>query len=140
MSLDTINSPWAARALGLLRIVTAWLFLQHGTAKLFGVPMAMGGPHELQLFSLIGLAAVLEAFGGVLVLIGLFTRPVAFVLSGEMAVAYFKAHASMATVFTPLLNHGESAIMFCFVFLLLAAAGSGAWSVDAFRAAKANRT
>jgi len=140
MSLDTFSSPWAARALSLLRIVTAWLFLQHGTAKLFGVPLAMGGSHELQLFSLIGLAAVLEVGGGALLLLGLFTRPVAFVLSGEMAVAYFKAHASMATVFTPLLNHGESAILFCFVFLMLAAAGGGAWSVDALRAAKANRT
>ena len=113
----------------LLRIVVAFLFLQHATAKLFGVPhveMFDG----LQLMSLLGVAGMIELVGSTLVLIGLLTRPAAFVLSGEMAVAYFMGHASSGHVLSPLLNHGESAVLFCFVFLYLAAAGAGAWSVD----------
>jgi putative oxidoreductase len=88
-------------------------------------------PMEISLFSLLGLAAVLEVAGGALVLLGLFTRPVAFILAGEMAVAYFMAHASQG--FFPALNGGEPAVLFCFVFLYLAFAGPGAWSVDALR-------
>lgn len=126
------TAAYTPRALSLLRIVTAFLFVQHGTAKLFGTPhVAMFD--GLQPMSLIGAAGALELVGGVLVLIGLFTRPVAFVLSGFMAAAYFMAHASQGHVLTPILNEGELAIMFCFVFLFLSAAGGGAWSVDAAR-------
>lgn len=126
-------SPLAPQLLAVLRIVSAYLFLLHGTSKLLGVPhVAMFD--NLQLFSLIGLAGVLELVGGALLLIGLFSRPVAFVLSGEMAVAYFMAHASQGAPHLPLLNGGESAVLFCFVFLYLAAAGPGAWAVDTARA------
>ena len=126
-------SPWTPQFLALLRIVSAYLFLQHGTAKLLGVPhVAMFD--NLDLLSLIGLAGVLELVGGVLLLVGLFSRPVAFVLSGEMAFAYFIGHASQGTPHLPLLNGGESAVLFCFVFLYLAAAGPGAWAVDTARA------
>lgn len=121
---------WTPRLLGLLRIVIGFLFLQHGSAKLLHVPH-MEMFDGLQLFSLMGLAGVLELVGGVLILIGLFTRPVAFVLSGQMAVAYFMAHAPQG--FLPLLNQGELAVVYCFVFLYLAVAGAGAYSVDAAR-------
>ena len=89
---------------------------------------------NLQIFSLTGLAGVLELVGGVLLLIGLFTRPVAFVLSGEMAFAYFMGHAPQGNVLLPLMNEGEPAVLFCFIFLYLSAAGAGPWSVDAARA------
>jgi len=121
-------------AQGLLRIVTAFLFLEHGTAKLFKVPhVAMFD--DLQLMSLIGVAGILEVVGGALLLIGLFTRPVAFILSGQMAVAYFIGHAVQGNVLVPMLNQGESAVLFCFIFLFLAAAGAGAWAADTMRAA-----
>ena len=126
------TATYTPRALSLLRIVTAFLFVQHGTAKLFGAPhVAMFD--GLQPMSLIGAAGALELVGGALMLIGLFTRPVAFVLSGFMAVAYFMAHASQGHVLTPILNEGELAVLFCFVFLFLSAAGGGTWSVDAAR-------
>jgi putative oxidoreductase len=122
-----IRSP---RILSVLRIVTAFLYVQHGTAKLFHVPhvAALDG---VEFFSLIGFAAVLEIIGGVLLLIGLFTRVVAFILSGEMAVAYFIAHAPAGVL--PILNEGELAVMFCFVFFYLWAAGAGPWSIDAYK-------
>lgn len=123
---------WAPRAQALLRIVTAYLFLQHGTAKLFHVPHVEMFD-QVQLMSLIGLAGVLELVGGVLVLIGLFTREAAFLLSGEMAVAYFMAHAPQGHFLMPMLNNGELAVLYCFVFLFLAAAGPGDWSLDAKR-------
>lgn len=117
--------------LSLLRIVSAFLFLLHGSKKLFGVP----GGTQLQLiefdklWTLVpGLAGGLEFFGGLLVLIGLATRPVAFILSGLMAFAYFMAHAPRA--FWPVLNGGDAAVLFCFVFLYLSAAGPGPWSID----------
>jgi len=118
---------WAPQLLSVLRIITAFLFMQHGTMKLFGfpAPFPMG---DVELFSLIGAAGILEVFGGALVLIGLFTRPVAFLLSGEMAVAYFMMHAPNG--FWPILNHGEAAVFYCFTFLYLASAGGGAWSID----------
>ena len=119
---------WAPRAQGLLRIVVGYLFLTHGTAKLFHVPhVAMFD--NIQLMSLIGLAGVIEVVGGLLVLIGLFTRPVAFVLSGLMAFAYFIGHAPKG--FYPLLNGGNFAVVLCFLFLYLACAGGGAFSLDA---------
>ena len=126
----TFLKKWAPEILSLLRIVSAFMFIQHGTAKMFGFPTSMG-PGELDYFSLIGLAAILEVAGGFLLLIGLFTRPVAFILSGEMAFAYFMAHAPSG--FWTLMNHGESAVFFCFVFLYIAAEGGGNWSVDKLR-------
>ena len=133
MAIDTTTlDSWRPRALALLRIVTAYLFIPHGTAKLFGVPhQAMFD--GLQLMSLVGLAGVLEVVGGALFLIGLFTRPVAFVLCGFMAVAYFMAHGSQGNVLLPMLNQGELAVLWCFVFLYFVFAGAGAWSVDAAR-------
>jgi putative oxidoreductase len=120
---------WTPRALAVLRIVTAYLFAMHGTAKLLGVPhQAMFD--GLQVMSLIGVAGILELVGGALLLIGLFTRPVAFVLCGFMAVAYFMAHASQGQPLVPMLNKGELAVLYCFVFLYFAVAGAGAWSVD----------
>jgi putative oxidoreductase len=118
-------AQWAPQLLSLLRIVTAFLFMEHGTMKLFGFPSPMG---DIPLFSLMGLAGTLEVFGGLLVLLGLFTRPVAFILSGEMAFAYFTVHAPQG--FWPVLNHGEAAAFYCFAFLYLSSAGGGAWSVD----------
>jgi putative oxidoreductase len=121
---------WTPRILGVLRIVTGFLFLQHGTAKLLGTPhIAMFD--GLQLVSLLGLAGILELVGGSLILIGLFTRPAAFILSGEMAVAYFMAHAPHG--FLPILNQGELAVVYCFVFLYLSVAGAGAFGLDAMR-------
>ena len=116
-------------ALTALRIVTAYLFIQHGTAKLFGVP------HQemfdgLQLLSLIGVAGILEVGGGLLLGLGLYTRTTAFVLSGMMAVAYFMAHASQGNVLAPMLNGGELAALYSFVFLLFVATGPGALSLD----------
>lgn len=120
-------SKWTPCVLGLLRIITGFLFLQHGTAKLFGVPhVAMFD--GLQLMSLMGLAGVLEFVGGSLILIGLFTRPVAFILSGQMAVAYFMAHLPGGLL--PILNQGELAVMYSFVFLYFSVAGAGSLSVD----------
>jgi putative oxidoreductase len=120
-------AAWTPRIQGLLRIVAGFLFLQHGTKKLFGLP-GMGMSEGVQLFSLMGSAGVLELVGGLLVLIGLFTRPTAFVLSGLMAVAYFMAHAPKDLL--PILNRGELAVIYCFVFLYFAAAGAGAFSID----------
>jgi putative oxidoreductase len=120
----------SARLLSLLRVVVAGLFMQHGMAKLLHVPH-ISSFDSVQLMSLTGLAGILELLGGLLLLIGLFTRPVAFILSGEMAVAYFMAHAAQSP--SPLLNHGELAVVYCFVFLYFAFAGGGVWSVDAYR-------
>ena len=129
ISENQLGTVWAPRVLSVLRIMAALLFMAHGTMKLFGFPDAgRAGP---ELFSLMGLAGVLEVFGGLLLVLGLFTRPVAFILSGQMAVAYFMAHAPQN--FLPIKNGGESAILFCFIFLYLAAAGAGPWSVDAAR-------
>jgi putative oxidoreductase len=123
-------SAWTPRLRSVLRIVTAFLFMAHGSAKILHLPY-QAQYDALPLFSLIGLAGVLELFGGALVLIGLFTRPAAFVLSGLMASAYFMAHAPKA--FLPLLNGGDAAVLYCFVFLYLTFAGPGPWSADAMR-------
>jgi putative oxidoreductase len=123
----------APRALSVLRIVSAFLLLQHGTAKLLGFPK-VAYFDNLQIFSLIGAAGVLELVGGVLLLIGLFTRPAAFVLSGLLAFAYFIGHAPKGNVLAPSLNQGEAAVLFSFIFLFIAAAGAGPWSLDARRA------
>lgn len=116
----------------ILRIVAGFLFMQVGTAKLFAFPAAImpnGGTAPID--SLLGVAGILETFGGVLLLVGLFTRPIAFLLAGEMAVAYFYAHAPLG--FWPVLNHGAPAILYCFLFLYFSAAGAGPWSLDAWR-------
>ena len=127
MQLSNLAASWQPRLLSLLRIMTALLLLQHGTAKLLGFPhVAMFD--GLTLFSLLGVAGILEFFGGLLLLLGLFTRPVAFVLSGFTAAAYFIAHAQKS--FFPILNQGELAVLYCFVLLYLAAAGGGPWSLD----------
>ena len=132
MTTTTSNTVWSARALGALRIVGGYLFIAHGTAKLFATPhVAMFD--GVQLFSLMGLAGVLEVVGGAALIVGLFTRPVAFVLSGFMAVAYFMAHASQGNALLPLMNGGELAVLYTFLFLFLSVAGGGAWSVDNLR-------
>ena len=133
ISETQLSTVWGPRLLSVLRIVTALLFMEHGTMKLLGFP-ASGNPGPA-LFSLIGFAGILELVGGLLLVLGLFTRPVAFILSGQMAVAYFMAHAPQS--FFPIINRGESAILFCFVFLYLVAAGAGPWSVDAARKSNA---
>ena len=130
MDFEKLFSPWRPHALSILRIVTALLFLEHGTMKLLCFPPSEFAP---PLFSLFGAAGMIELVGGVLLLAGLWTRPVAFLLSGEMAVAYFMAHAPQSVF--PIINQGEAAILFCFVFLYVAAAGAGPWSVDRWRAA-----
>jgi putative oxidoreductase len=126
MNLSELGATWSPRLLGLLRIVTAILFMEHGAQKLLGFPPSDHGSPEL--LSLLGAAGILELVGGFFILIGLFTRPVAFVLAGEMAVAYWMAHAPKSIY--PALNGGDAAILYCFIVLYLAAAGAGAFSVD----------
>ena len=118
-------SRFADVTLGLLRIVAGLLFMQHGVQKLFGW---LEGHGPVELFSLMGLAGILETFGGLLIVIGLFTRPVAFVLAGQMAVAYFMAHLPQG--FWPILNGGELAALYSFTFLYFSSVGPGAFSVD----------
>lgn len=119
---------WAPHMLSVLRIMSALLFLEHGTQKLLDFPPH---PNPPALLSLLGLQGVIELVGGVLLALGIFTRPVAFILSGNMAVAYFMAHAPES--FFPVVNGGDAAILYCFVFLYFVFAGGGAWSVDATR-------
>jgi|SRR5690606_13598513 len=125
--MPNLSNVWEPRVLSVLRIVSAFLFMQHGGQKLLGFPVDQRYPFDL--FSLSGAAGVLELFGGFLLLIGLFTRPVAFLLSGLMAFAYFLVHAPQT--FWPIANGGELAAMYCFVFLYLWFAGGGSWSADA---------
>jgi putative oxidoreductase len=133
--LHSIES-WEPRALAVLRIVVGYLFLQHGSAKLLGFPHVATFDH-VAIMSMIGVAGILELVGGALILVGLFVRPVAFVLSGEMAVAYFVGHAPHGNFLFPTLNQGEAAVLYCFVFLFLAVAGAGVWSIDAVRRGRA---
>ncbi len=129
-------SSWAPYVLSVVRIIAAFLFLQIGSAKLFAFPAAvMPGGGTAVLTSLPGVAGALEVVGGALLLVGLFTRPVAFLLSGEMAVAYFIGHGRQG--FWPVLNGGGPAISFCFIWLYVSAAGPGPWSIDALRHRKA---
>lgn len=126
MASFDLTGVWASRMLSVLRIMTGLQFLEHGTQKFFSFPTrAFPAP---ALVSLLGVQGCIEIAGGVLIILGLFTRPVAFILAGNMAVAYFMAHAPRS--FFPALNGGDAAILFCFVFLYLAAAGGGVWSVD----------
>jgi len=129
---EAFYSTWTPRVQALLRIVTAYLFITHGTAKLLGAPH-VGAFDNLQVFSLMGLAGIIELVGSVLLLLGLFTRPAAFIMSGEMAFAYFIGHAGQGFVLVPMLNRGELAVLYCFLFLFFAVAGPGAWSLDGLR-------
>ncbi len=128
MNTDALNR-WSLYMLAVLRIVTALIFLEHGTQKLLGFPP--GSHPQPPLLSLIGFSGVLELVGGLLLLLGLLTRPVAFLVAGEMAFAYFMAHASRG--FFPVNNGGDAAILYCFVFLYFVFSGPGAWSIDKAR-------
>ena len=130
-NLGTKWSAWAPPLLSVLRIVAAVMFMQAGTIKLFGWPMAMPDGASAPMLSQVWIGAVLELVGGALLIVGLFTRPVAFILSGEMAVAYFQFHAPQG--FWPIVNQGQPAVLYCFIFLYLSAAGPGPWSLDALR-------
>jgi putative oxidoreductase len=126
---------WAPNLLSILRIVAAFVFIQFGSAKLLAIPAAvMPGGGTAPLTSLPGIAGSLELVGGALLLLGLFTRPVAFLLAGEMAFAYFMGHFPQG--FWPVLNQGTPAILFCFIWLYLSSAGPGPWSLDALRRSK----
>jgi putative oxidoreductase len=129
----TFLEPFSSKLLAILRIVTGLLFMEHGTQKWLHFPAAPVDPTKppappISIASLPGVAGIMELVGGFLIILGLFTRPVAFLLSGEMAVAYWMAHAKRGPF--PVLNGGDAAILFCFVFLYLAAAGAGEWSLD----------
>ena len=138
MSLFEVKSSLGReRMLSVLRLVAALLFLEHGTQKVFNVPMS-AHPMTYHFLSLLGAAGVLESCGGFALLLGLFTRPVALLLSGEMAVAYFKVH--ILRDFFPVNNGGDNVVLFCFLFLYLAFAGPGVWSIDTAIAASRRRT
>jgi putative oxidoreductase len=127
MDLSSTAQRWAPQVLSIVRVVSALIFIEHGTQKFFAFPAASasGSPAVL---SLLWWQGVIELVGGILLLLGLFTRPVAFILAGDMAFAYWMVHAPRN--FYPVLNGGDSAILYCFVFLYLAFAGGGPWSVD----------
>ena len=127
-NLNSFYATWSPRLLSVFRIVLALLFMQHGSQKLFNVPPGPPGLFPASLLSQFGIAGILELVGGFFILLGLFTRPVAFILSGEMAVAYFMNHAPKD--FWPVLNGGELSALYCFAFLYLAVAGGGQWSLD----------
>lgn len=131
MNNGIIPTSWSPYLLSALRIITGLLFLAHGTAKLLQWPQVDIFKDGVPLASLFGIGGILEIGGGILIVLGLFTRPVAFVLAGMMAVAYFMFHAP-ASVY-PIINGGELAILYCFIFLFFAAQGSGALSLDARR-------
>ena len=133
--MDALNK-YQPYALAVLRIVAGYMFFLHGSGKLLGIPN-LPELEGVNLHSIEGVAAVLEFFGGPLLILGLFTRPVAFLLSGEMAVAYFTAHATLSTFWMPLSSpDGDACVLFCFVFLYIFFAGSGAFAIDNVRKAK----
>jgi putative oxidoreductase len=125
-TFESLLARWSSELLSIFRIMAAFTFLQHGTQKMFGFPAEQRVPYEV--FTRNGAAGLLEVFGGLLLLFGLFTRPVAFVMSGLMAFAYFLVHAPQG--FWPLPNGGDLAVVYCFAFLYMAAAGGGKWSLD----------
>ena len=131
MNTGIIPVSWSGPLHSILRIVTGLLFLAHGTTKWLGFPVSQYTPAAGAMDTMTMVTGTLELVGGVLIVLGLFTRTTAFILSGYMAVAYFMAHAPQN--FHPINNYGELAIMFCFVFLYFAAAGGGPWSIDAKR-------
>ena len=122
-------APWPSRMLSVLRIVTGVVFITFGTMKLFNIPPMPPGQPPLDLMSQTGIGGILEVFGGLAFVLGLFTRPVAFLLSGEMAVAYFQFH--FPNSFWPSVNMGVPAILYCFIFLYFVFSGAGVWSIDA---------
>jgi putative oxidoreductase len=122
-------SPWAGRMLSIVRIVAGVVFLSYGTMKLFGYPPPPPVMPPFGLMSQLGVAGILETFGGLAIVLGVFTRPVAVVLAGEMAVAYFQFHFPQS--FFPTSNNGTPAILYCLFFLYLMFAGAGEWSIDA---------
>jgi putative oxidoreductase len=126
--MNEILAAWTPRALSVLRIIMGLMIIQHGMSKIIGFP-AVAATANVQVLSLIGAAGLIELIGGALLILGLLTRPAAFIISGEMAFAYFMAHEPKS--FYPLLNGGTLAIMFCFTCLYLSTAGAGPWSVDA---------
>ncbi len=123
------RSPWTGRMLSILRIVAGAVFITFGTMKVFNYPPLPQGMPPIPLMSQAGIAGVLEIIGGPLITLGLFTRPVAFILAGEMAVAYFQGHYPQS--FWPSVNMGTPAILYCFLYLYLVFAGAGPWSLDA---------
>jgi len=129
MFSESFQATWSPRVLSILRIVVGLLFLEHGLSKYFGFPQA--SPAAFQVIGMYGLAGAIEMVSGALVTIGLFTRAAAFIASGEMAFAYFISH--FPRNFFPILNAGDAAILYCFIFLFLALEGGGPWSVDAAR-------
>jgi putative oxidoreductase len=128
---EPARPPWPSRMLSVLRIVAGLLFVMHGTQKLFGFPPLPPGAAmpPFGLLSVLGVASILEVFGGLAIVLGVFTRPIAFLLAGEMAVAYFTVHFPQS--FFPASNGGDPAVLFCFIFLYFAFAGGGEWSIDA---------
>ncbi|MDJ0512150.1 MAG: DoxX family protein [Methyloceanibacter sp.] len=126
---DKLQTEWAPRILSITRIVSALIFMAHGTAKIFNFPATERGAPEFM--SQMWIGGWLEIVGGILLVLGLFTRPVAFILSGMMAVAYWQFHAPQSIY--PLQNGGDAAILYCFIFLYIAFAGGGPWSVDELR-------
>ena len=129
--IEKYIGKYAPHLFAVLRIVAGLMFAMHGTQKLFGFP---GDDSPVDLFSLMGLAGIIEFVGGLLIILGLFAGIAAFIASGEMAAAYFMAHASQG--WNPLLNGGETAVLYCFLFLYIAAHGAGIWSIDASRKLK----
>lgn len=130
-------SPWSSRVLAIMRVVAGLVFISAGTMKLFGYPPSPTPMPPFGLLSQLGIGAILETFGGLAIVLGLFTRPVAFVLAGEMAVAYFQFHAPLS--FFPTVNNGIPAVLYCFLYLYLAFEGAGAWSLDYIIARRAPR-
>jgi putative oxidoreductase len=134
--MENTCTLWAPRILGVLRIVTGYLFFWHGSAKLFGIPHVPMFDN-LQIMSLVGLAGIIEVVFGFLVFIGLFTRFSAFIASGMCAAAYFIGHvATQGQFFLPMMNGGEAAVLFSFIFFYIIFAGPGAWSIDGLRKEK----
>ena len=126
---EPAREPFPSRMLSLLRIIAGLIYTTSGTMILFGYPKSPVPMPPLVLLSQVGIGGLLEFIGGILIILGLFTRPTAFILAGEMAVAYFQFHAPQS--FFPTVNNGVAAVLFCFIFLYLWAAGGGAWSIDA---------
>ena len=128
--MNNLLGRFKPHSLTLLRVLTGFMFLGHGAQKLFGLLGGFGGQEgaTAPLFSMMGFAGILEFFGGLAILLGLFTQPVAFILSGQMAVAYFMAH--FPSSFWPIVNRGETAVLYCLIFLLLATTGGGSLSLD----------